>query len=250
MNPTSYNDIYKYGEKILNTIRKNYSLRSSTRCATYSDSTRINGKKHINAIGEEIMADRQQLGKFHLPRVEYFGRLLKKKTSETRVGNCGEFADIAEVIANLNAKDGYNCFHAGLYSRKAGMAVTDAKNVDHAMVILVNDKTADAIRKFFNAKDKAKAFPKLNNKNTVVIDPWGDFIGNIQQAKENYKTYFSNAFIAPSKARFLIVPDEPLDLSKHDLNILGQKHPNLIIKDTSKSDKGFSFKNLFSKWLG
>src|SRR5574344_2050559 len=247
MNPTSYNDIYKYGEKVLNTLRKNYSLRSSTRFATYSDNTRINGKKHINAINDQIMADRQQLGKFHLPCVEYFGRLLKKKTSETRVGNCGEFADIAEVIANLNSKDKYHCFHAGLYSQKAGKAVSDAKNVDHAMIILVNDKTADAIRKFFSAKDKTKAFPKLNNQNTVVIDPWGDFMGNIQQAIENYKTYFSNAFIAPSKARFLIIPDGSLNLTKHDLNILGQKHPNLIIKDTAKSNKGFSFKNLFSK---
>ena len=72
-------------------------------------------------------------------------------------------------------------------------------------------------------------FPNLSKKNTIIIDPLGDFVGNIQQAKEKYKVMFSSVFEELKERAVFIAPEKPIDIKKSKIKSLKKNYPNLHI---------------------
>lgn len=231
-NPITFADRYKFGEKLLRTTRRNYPLRSYTRCWTYSPQTKEKGVMQMQHLHEQIDHERDRVKKFRGSYFGYISRMLRKDSSSQMVGNCNDFTDIAEAIAKMNPQKNCNCFQATIRKRNPNnLLSSDA--LDHNLLILVDDKTASSINNYFKAKRKnpnAKiSVPRLNKQNTVVVDPWADFVSNVQQAKVRYKSFFSKAFRIPQDHKIFIVPTESPTIKKQEVNIIKEQFPNLKI---------------------
>ena len=152
-------------------------------------------KTTINVINiaKRINSEREKLKKTGAASlISKFKFCLSKNKPAEFYGNCGEFANISTGIAQLNPLKGWHSYIALLNHRSVG-------HLDHSFMVLVNDSTHNKIMKASSAANVNQIIS--NAKELVVVDPWLDFVGNTQQAKQNFKSSFNNVLELPKDCK-------------------------------------------------
>lgn len=127
-----------------------------------------------------------------------------KQLKIDKIANCGEEAEICQVILKLNGKD----------STRVKLFV-DNIDTNHTVCVFNKDN---------------KPFDGKANKNSIIIDSWlgiADYADNVFTA---YKNLYSKYFCINKKTKFQLREVYSPELNEQDLLKLRNNHPELVYK--------------------
>lgn len=133
------------------------------------------------------------------------GRILAitKPIKESRLGNCGESAMLAEIVAKINGVK--NCYIASLMT-------SEGKNLDHSVLYVQGEKP-------------------------YVIDAWLGFADFVPRAIQRFRSEYSKHFNAENGDKFVFQKLDNdyaeclnQDFSRRQINKLRKIYPDHVIK--------------------
>ncbi len=129
------------------------------------------------------------------------------------IGNCGEEANLAELIGKIN----------GLKNIYSGKIYAGNKFPVHEAAFITDREIKPSKRYSFKGKD------------AIIVDPW---LGITEYAGEYFKrlkTQFKEIFNLRSNSRLKIEADFTSKLTPYKIKKLKEEYPELIIKDFKKN---------------
>ncbi len=202
-NFTSRNKTIRFADDVSRRVNKCYPRISSTLVDDFNTAKHF--KDYRIKLYKRIDTLRNDMDDCYDDADSLIGRILAitKTVKEHRIGNCGESALLAEIIAKINGiKD---CYIASLKTSKG-------KNLDHS-VLLVNDKKP------------------------YIIDAWLGFADFVPNTIKRFQSEFRNHFNIKDgdKLVFKKLEDEYADclnqdFSRRQINKLKRIYPNHVIK--------------------
>ncbi len=127
--------------------------------------------------------------------------LLFNTIKDYKIGNCGESADLAVIVAKMNGLN--DCAHVHLENPYGG-------DFDHAIVL-------------------------VKDKKPYIIDSWLGFADYVDNAIKKYQTIYSNYFDFQNYGYKMVIKDGDYTynapISQKELVKLKKRHPELLISN-------------------
>lgn len=201
---TSRNKTIRFADDISRRVNKCYPRISSTLVDDFNTAKHF--KDYRIKLYKRVDALRNDMNDCYNDADTLIGRILAitKTVKKHRIGNCGESALLAEIIAKINGiKD---CYVASLKTSRG-------KNLDHS-VLFVNDK------------------------NPYIIDAWLGFADFVPKAIERFQNEFRAHFNIKDNDKLVLKKlnnddySECLNqnFSRRQINKLKRIYPNHVIR--------------------